>query len=68
MTADLARGVERFLDGISALDREQAESVLSACPTVEIDGDGPCLRSAVAGALLLIVEGFVVLRATERGG
>jgi CRP-like cAMP-binding protein len=68
MAPDLARGVARFLDGMSAPDREQAESVLSACPTVEMDGDGPCLRSVVAEALLLIVEGFVVLRATERGG
>ena len=69
MADDLAQGAERFLEGLSSEEREYASSILAACPTLEIDG-GPRFATAfTAGALLLVVEGFAVLRSTAgRGG
>jgi CRP-like cAMP-binding protein len=71
MTADdLPTGARRFLEGVSSSDREQAASILARCPAVEIEGAAVGLGSElVAGRLLLVVEGFLISRATlEPGG
>jgi CRP-like cAMP-binding protein len=69
MADDLASGVRRFLHGISSPDREQACSLLAACPTVGLEGAAPGFAAAFpAAALLLVVDGFVVLRATLADG
>lgn len=65
----LAIGLERFLNGMPSPDRKAASRILEPCPTVEIDGGGRRFGPAfTSGTLLLVMEGFVVLRATVEGG
>jgi hypothetical protein len=62
---DLSSGLTRFLDGLSPTDREHALRVVRACATIEIDNGAPRFAPAFPrDALLLVDEGFVVLRAT----
>jgi len=63
----VSSGLDRFLHGLSPPDRDRALDVLRACPTIEIDA-GPRFATVFSpGALLLVEEGFVVLRATVPG-
>jgi biotin operon repressor len=69
MADDLVTGTRRFLEGVPSPDREQASSILAACPMFEIDGGTPHFGTALeARALLLVADGFVVLRATVGRG
>src|SRR5919197_288176 len=57
-------GLERFLEGLPALEAEQAVAVLAASPAVEIEPGVPYVRASFSTAALLVVDdGFVVLRA-----
>jgi hypothetical protein len=63
----LSAGLVQFLDGLSPPDREHAQSVLLACPTIEVDAGAPRFSTGFpAQALLLVDDGFVILRATVR--
>ena len=63
MHDQLSTGLVQFLDGLSRPDRERARSVLLACPNIEVDADAPRFATGFpAQALLLVDEGFVVLR------
>jgi biotin operon repressor len=63
---EFSSGLSRFLDGLSSEDRDHARAVLLACATIEIDAGMPRRFATVfpPGALLLVEDGFVVLRAT----
>ena len=64
MADDAVSRPSRLLDGLLARDRDRAGAILAASPAIEIEG-GPYFQSAFAGAVLLVVEeGFVVVRAT----
>ena len=57
-------GSERLLEGLPSLEAEQAAAVLAASPTVEIEPGVPYVRASFSTAALLVVDdGFVVLRA-----
>jgi hypothetical protein len=63
----LSAGLARFLDGLSPPDREHAQRVLLACATIEVDAGAPRFPTEFpAQALLLVDDGFVILRATVR--
>jgi hypothetical protein len=68
MAADFASGPRQFLDGVPARAREKASGILMDCPSFELSGVtlDPGMAFA-AGALLLVVDGFVVLRAIVGG-
>jgi CRP/FNR family cyclic AMP-dependent transcriptional regulator len=69
MVEGLERGAERFLEDMPPREREQTASILAACPILEIDGHAARFGATVAAAtLLLVVEGFVVLRAMDGRG
>jgi len=69
MAEEFATGPRQFLDDVPSPDREQASRILAACPSFEINGVAldPGMAFA-AGALLLVADGFVVLRAIVGGG
>jgi hypothetical protein len=55
----------RLLDGLQSPDRERAGAILAGSPSIDLDRRGPLYPPAFAGAALLVVEeGFVVMRAT----
>jgi biotin operon repressor len=64
MAKDLTTGVRRFLEGVSSPGREEALSILAERPTLEIEGVAPHFETDPGTGLLLVAEGFVVLRAT----
>ena len=59
------RPPSRLLDGLQPPDRERAGAILAGSPSIDLDRRVPHYRAAFAGAALLVVEeGFVVVRAT----
>jgi biotin operon repressor len=61
----LSGGLQRPLDGLSSPQAKQVAAVLASSPAVEIEPGVPHFRASFSNAALLIVEdGFVVLRAT----
>jgi biotin operon repressor len=61
----LSGGLPGLLDGLPSPHAEQAAAVLAERPAVEIEPGVPYFRASFSNAALLIVEdGFVVLRAT----
>ena len=59
------RPPSRLLDGLQSPDRERADAILARSPTIDLDRRAPRYPPAFAGAALLVVEeGFVVVRAT----
>jgi hypothetical protein len=61
----ISGGLQRLLDGLPSPQAEQAAVVVAANPAVEIEPGVPYFRASFSTAALLIVEdGFVVLRAT----
>lgn len=69
MAEDFATGTRRFVDGLSSPEREQASRILVTCPSFEINGVAHDPGMAFpSGTLLLVADGFVVLRATAGGG
>jgi len=66
---ELSAGLVRLLEGLSPPDRDRAVSVLLACATIEVDARAPRFATGFpAQALLLVEDGFVILRATARPG
>jgi len=63
MQIDAEPGVRRLLDGLSVADQEHGLRVLGAFPTAEVDGAPGFATTFASAALLLVVDGFVVLRA-----
>jgi hypothetical protein len=62
---DLTDGLIHFLDDLSPNDRDHAISVLTCCKSIELESGVPRFTNAFPTAALLLVEdGFVVLRAT----
>jgi hypothetical protein len=60
-----ATGSRRLLDGVPPGEREQALRILAARATFELEGGAPHFGTALApAALLLVADGFVVVRAT----
>ena len=54
-----------MLDGLPARERHEARRILLAAPAIEIERGSPHFASSLADAALLVVEeGFVVLRAS----
>ena len=65
MHEELFGGLHRLLDGLPSPDAEQAAEVLAEGASVEIESGMPYFRTSFPTAILLIVEdGFVILRAT----
>jgi biotin operon repressor len=61
----LSGGLQRLLDGLPSPQAKQVAAVLARSPSVEIEPGVPHFRSSFSNAALLVVEdGFVVLRAT----
>jgi biotin operon repressor len=61
----LSDGLQRLLDGLPSLHAEQAAAVLAESAALEIEPGVPYFSASFSTAALLIVEdGFVVLRAT----
>jgi Crp-like helix-turn-helix domain len=61
----LSVGLQRLLDGLPSPQAEQAAAVLAGSPAVEIEPGVPYFRAVFSSAALLVVEdGFIVLRAT----
>jgi len=57
--------MNRLLEGLPPSDQERAARLLAGSPAIEIDGGVPYFPRTFADAALLVVEdGFVVLRAT----
>jgi CRP/FNR family transcriptional regulator, cyclic AMP receptor protein len=58
-----------FLADLSPADRDQAVGVMRGCRTIELEAGVPRFANGFpAEALLLVDDGFVVLRATESRG
>lgn len=58
-------GLQRLLEGLPPADADKAAAVLASSPAVEIELGVPYFRASFPAAALLIVEdGFVVMRAT----
>ncbi len=61
----LSGGLQRLLDGLPSPQAKQVAAVLARSPAVEIEPGVPYFRASFSNAALLIVEdGFVVLRST----
>jgi hypothetical protein len=68
MHVDLSAGLLDFLGDLAPEDRDHALSLLSGSKTIELDSGVPRFTNEFPGeALLLVDEGFVVLRATITG-
>ena len=60
--------VGSLFDGIGQPELERAAEILSGCPTIEVDAGEPYFRSSFdPGALLVVRDGFVVVRAKPAG-
>ena len=65
----MGRGLGLLLAGLSASEGEQAAEILASCTVIELDAGAPYFRASLPPAALLVVdEGFVVLRAVPGGG
>jgi biotin operon repressor len=65
MRDELSTGLSGFLSGLSANDRDRSSSILRSCASMESDAATPRFGNEFpAEALLLVEDGFVVLRAT----
>jgi CRP-like cAMP-binding protein len=65
VTEELLGGLQRLLDGLPSADAKRAADVLAESSSVEIEPGVAYFRSSFPDATLLIVEdGFVVVRAT----
>jgi len=61
--------LSRLFGGLSPDDRQSATDALEWSPTIEIEPASPYLPAAFRGAVLLVVEeGFVVVRASAAAG
>ena len=59
------RPPSRLLDGLQPFERERAGAILAGSPSIDLDRRAPFYPPAFAGGALLVVEeGFVVVRAT----
>jgi biotin operon repressor len=64
----MSSGLERLLVDLRAAEAEPISAILAACPTVELEAGVPYFRNSFpAEALLVVQDGFVVVRATAPG-
>jgi hypothetical protein len=64
----MGRGLGLLLAGLSVTEADEAAAILAACSTLELQAGSPYFRPSFADSALLVVdEGFVVLRAPPRG-
>jgi CRP-like cAMP-binding protein len=64
----VTRGSERLLTDLAAADVERVAEIMASCPIVDIEAAEPYFRASFGEASLLLVEdGFVVLRALPLG-
>lgn len=64
----MRRPAERALADLPAADAKRVAGTLATCPRIEVDAGEPYFRGSFRDAALLIVEdGFVVLRAAPPG-
>jgi hypothetical protein len=60
-----ATGLAQFLHGLAPFDQERARRVLLTCATIEVDAGEPRFANVFPPhALVLVDEGFIVLRGT----
>src|SRR5215218_4359793 len=65
----MSRGLERFLVALRVADSQHADAIRAACPTIDLEAGEPYFRNSFpADALLVVDDGFVVVRATAPGG
>lgn len=61
----MSHGSRRLLAGLRTADAEYAAEILASCPTIEVNAGTPYFHASFPpGALLVVEEGFVVVRAT----
>jgi hypothetical protein len=64
----MSPGAARLLAAVPAAAAERAAKILSAAPTIEVEPGTPYFHGSFRAAALLVVDdGFVVLRAAPRG-
>jgi CRP-like cAMP-binding protein len=64
----MGRGFGLLLAGLSDAEAEQIAEIVTTCPTIDVDAGTPYFRpSFPASALLVVEEGFVVVRAAASG-
>ena len=64
----MSSGLERLLVDLRAAEAEPISAILAACPTIELEAGVPYFRNSFpAEALLVVQDGFVVVRATAPG-
>jgi CRP/FNR family transcriptional regulator, cyclic AMP receptor protein len=65
---EVSDGLIRFLGDLSPADRDHALSALRGCETIELESGAPCFPNGFpADALLLVDDGFIVLRGSLGG-
>jgi CRP/FNR family transcriptional regulator, cyclic AMP receptor protein len=61
-------GVERLLVDLPTAEADRISAILAACPTIEVEPGVPYFRNSFpAEALLVVQDGFVVVRASAPG-
>src|SRR5215211_717084 len=64
----MGRGLGLLLAGLDAAEAEMVAAILATCSAVELEAGAPYFRSTFPdSALLLVEDGFVVVRAAPRG-
>jgi biotin operon repressor len=64
----MSPGLERLLVDLRTDEAERISGILATCPTIEIEAGVPYFRNSFpAEALLVVQDGFVVVRATAPG-
>jgi biotin operon repressor len=64
----MSSGLERLLVDLHTAEAERISAILAACPTIELAAGVPYFRNSFpAEALLVVQDGFVVVRATAPG-
>jgi CRP-like cAMP-binding protein len=64
----MGRGLGLLLAGLDAAEAEQVAALVATCSAVELEAGAPYFRGSFPNSALLVVEdGFVVVRAAHRG-
>jgi hypothetical protein len=64
----MSPGLKRLLVGLRPAEVERISAILAACPTIDLEPGVPYFRNSFpSDALLVLQDGFVVVRATAHG-
>jgi biotin operon repressor len=64
----MTSGFGRLLVDLRTADSERVAEILAGCRTIDVEAGEPYFRNSFpTGALLVVEEGFVIVRATPRG-